>query len=163
MYLPQLLSEYNKAKIEYELFVENVKVAFSEEDKQTFLSDPSSICYKYAGKSREECLLEQWNDEKRRVYESLERKEDRMNKANYRYMLEKTFQDEHARIDTVFDEKTLFGYYKVFRRPTHYEFVLKRSTHVLGDEIPHMVIVPLSVVMGEREWHDVSPSKICVE
>ena len=160
MSLPHLLSDYNKAKDEYLYFRDEVKVAFSEEAKQAFLNNPRSVCFKYSNMSREECLLEQWNDQKNRMDASLARKEDRMSKANYRYMHEKIFQNKYAQLNTGVDGKIICGYYKVCRKPTHYELVLMRSSHVLGDEIPSMVAVPLTTIMGEGEWHNVSPNKI---
>lgn len=171
-----LKSNYERLKTEHDDFLKSVQ-EYSEEAKQAFLANPKSVWFQWTTETREKALTNQWNDQVLRANESLARKAKRMDLAHTAYARECWFQAEHAYVNTVIDDKILFGYYKVFRilssddgRPKHYEFVLKRSTHALGDTIPAKVIVPLSTVMGTAPgvptaspFFDVSPSKITLK
>lgn len=155
---------------EHDEFLKNIKDSYSEEAKQAFLADPKSVWIQWGTETREEALINQWNDKLLRAQESLARKAARLDVVQTAYARESWFQDEHASVNTVIDGNILCGFYKVFRilssddgRPMHFEFVLKRSTHVLGNEIPAKVIVPLSTMMGVGAWSDVTLSKITMK
>ena len=164
-----LKAHYDRVLSEYDIFVKDVQKACTDEAMQAFLTDPKSIYFQSHSHRREESLMNQWNDKLHHAQESVNRKWREMNIARTAYLLESQFQREHANVNTLVSveglDMILCGYYKVVvivsrEGPTHYEFILKRSTHVLGDEIPSKVIVPLSTMTGVGVWQDVTPKKI---
>jgi hypothetical protein len=162
--------DYERLQQEHDEFSRSIQEGYSEEAKQAFLADPKSVWIQWTTETREEALTSQWNEKVLRAQESLARKAKRLDAVQTAYARERWFQDEHASVNTVFDGKILCGFYKVFRilssddgRPMHFEFVLKRSTHVLGNEIPAMVRVPLTTMMGVGAWSEVTLSKITVK
>ena len=165
-----LMMNVERLQNEHDEFLKNIQEGYSEEAKQAFLANQKTVWIQWTTETREEALTKQWNEQVLRAQESLARKAKRLDVAQTAYARECWFQDEHAYVNTVIDGKILFGFYKVFRilssddgRPMHFEFVLKRSMHALGDEIPAKVRVPLSTMMGVGVWSEVTLSKITMK
>ena len=58
----------------------------------------------------------------------------------------------------------LFGYYSVKQTPNHYIFTLMEASNPLQKGmIGYMVDVPLSCIMGEGDYINVTPEKIIKE
>jgi hypothetical protein len=166
MSIVSLKIDYDRLKAEHDQLLKSILEAYSEDAQDAFLADPKSVWFQYGNETRQQGLLNQWDHDVRRAQDRLERKAERLALVHAAYMRECSFQEEHAYVKAMVDDKVLCGYYKVGRIcsnegwPMHYEFILKRSTHVLGNEIPSKVIVPLSTMMGVGEWQDVTLSKI---
>jgi len=159
MSVDELNQTFFTLKDEHDVFRKAFLKEFSEKAMQAFMADPLSVCVNYPDKTREESLAITWHENKRRMQESLAEKASRMADAANICLRESNFQEQHAKVETVFEGQILCGYYKVQRTSTHYEFVLIR-TNIPDEDVPSKVILPLSTVMGEGPWQDVTPSKI---
>lgn len=158
-----LQRECEKLRVIYRQHLAAIEAEFSEEKKQAYLADPTTICFKYPNKTREECLIDEWNRNKADCQESSARKLNRLTEAQIKRDVEIAFQAQHSYIHADTSEGTLFGYYKVTRYPTYYSFVLKRRSErdpLWTEKIGNETQLPISLDISAVEWTDVTPQKI---
>lgn len=148
--------------VEYKEHLKLIQAEYSDAKKQTYMTDPKTICFKYEGKTREECLLDEWNREIAMVTASSERKKKRLDDARIICDVERAFQAQHCFIHAkVSEEESLCGYYKVTRHPDHYSFVLKRNATTYKPwPIGKETILPITLDMSGDDWCYVAREKI---
>jgi len=161
--IDSLERECEKLRVIYREHLAAIEAEFSEEKKQAYLADPTTICFKYPNKTREECLTDQWNRDKADCQESSGRKLTRLSEARIKCDVEIAFQAQHCHVHAQTAEGILFGYYKVTRYPTYYSFVLKRTSErdpLWLDKIGKETKLPISLDLRGEEWSNVTRQKI---
>jgi hypothetical protein len=109
-----------KERYEQHLATENL---YTQEAKEEFLEDPSSVCSDPFGKTREESLSEDWENNKKSYEKKLRILKKYYDAALYMYEGEKKFYETH----TLMDINNVSGYYQAILKDNRTEYILKRA------------------------------------